>query len=449
MSRKLLRSISAVLLVAIVVAFAWRTFLHWGQRMWDYGLAYNESQQWIDGRSPYDVDELAARWARQPHPSGVADTLPFETTNLLPSTLVMIAPLALLPPPPSFALWLVIHSILIAGMIVALVWLADVPWLGWRSLLIGAGVLMGGPLRGGIQSGQYAVPAIALLIIASCLLARQRATWLAGVLLALGCAFKPQLGLPFVAYWAWRRQWRAAIIGGALFALITIVGIARLELAGTHWYSPWKDSVARTAAPGGALDFTSAHYQFDQLLNLQMPVHAVFPSRPVAHAVALGVAGAMALLLLVLSRPGRSRPGRSRFDELAGLGCLSVIVLLPVYHRYYDGAIVALALALVLRDIRWGRPVARWVAVAVLATLLLPVTPASNLAERGQIPPSLQSTWAWRALARPAHAWLMPILAAALLWTEWNKGREKVKQMVAEPGKARRQQTVAAAVTVS
>jgi hypothetical protein len=89
---------------------------------------------------------------------------------------------------------------------------------------------------------------------------------------------------------------------------------------------------------------------------------------------------------------------------------LSGIILLPVYHRYYDATLLSLAIA-------WA--IAMWstrrnLAIVVLALLIpfcLPVGWQTTLSRRLSIDPAITGSLSWLAGVAAAQSWLVLLLA--------------------------------------
>jgi hypothetical protein len=68
-------------------------------------------------------------------------------------------------------------------------------------------------------------------------------------------------------------------VAACTFAAITLVSIARLQLAGVAWMTDWLANVRHSTGPGGLNDF-AAGVAMDHLLNLQLPLYAITTAGP-------------------------------------------------------------------------------------------------------------------------------------------------------------------------
>jgi hypothetical protein len=103
-------------------------------------------------------------------------------------------------------LWLALMLGLLVLQFAALVDLAELRLRDARVLILVGASLASAPFQFGILSGQLSLPAISLCIIAFWCASRNREA-LAGILLGLACALKPQIGVAFVAYYVLTRRW--------------------------------------------------------------------------------------------------------------------------------------------------------------------------------------------------------------------------------------------------
>jgi hypothetical protein len=99
------------------------------------------------------------------------------------------------------------------------------------------------------------------------------------------------------------------------------------------------------------------------------------------------------------------------------LSVLAVWQLLPIYHVYYDAAIVAVAIAWAASQWFVG-PLRTWGKTILIlsAGLLLPLAPAMNYAAKRGWLGSLPGTWLYRCVLIAYLPWLLLGMTAVLLW---------------------------------
>lgn len=157
-----------------------------------------------------------------------------------PPVLLLFTPLALLPLPAAYALW-------VAGGTVALLAALRLAGLRWPGCFF---VLLSPPFLYNLLLGQNGAFTAALLIAALSLAAARpvRAGWFAALLL-----IKPQIGLLVPAAWAGSRHWRSLAV--SLLAALALTGASVLAFGPQPWRLylaaalPEMGNVMNTAAP--------------------------------------------------------------------------------------------------------------------------------------------------------------------------------------------------------
>jgi hypothetical protein len=371
----------------------------------DLLVPYLGARAWIAGASPYDTATLDGL-RRQ---SGIGDTPNWRVTPPLypPASLVVLSPLALLPWPVARVVWLV-TSIVVVAAALAVVWrkLGRGP-LAEAACLAGL-VLLLAPLHTGLAKGNPAVVAAGLvwLAVAS---GRHPGRW-GPALAGMAVALKPQIGAPFLLLLAarWPRRATGLAIGGA--AALLVVGMFRLEIAGTDWVAAWLDQTSRAFGPGGPNDASVENDLRYQLLNLQWLLAEWTGVRTARLDLATWVLAGAAFLWLL----GRRTSGAPR-DLLDTAAALSPVVLLASYHRTYDAVLLALPIAWAAAN--WTGPQGRHARLALLtlAAFLTPGAAALVVADAGgYLPGSISSAWWWTRLALPHQVWALLALSAVL-----------------------------------
>jgi hypothetical protein len=405
---------------ALVVGGSWFMRGWVTGQLWDFAIIYTSSRAWLEGHDPYDQDYLNHWWNTHASSSALTQDVSWLPTVVPPPTQAAMSPFACFEVGTARWVWLAVVLVLVCLQLAALSSLAGTR--GTRRLLLFAYVVSMGPMQIGITSGQPAIPAIALIIVAVWLATRGRDA-AAAVLLGIASALKAQLGLPYVALYLYLRRWKAGGGGAAVFALISAIAWARLELAHLpEWQHHWHEKLALVLADGGANDYSSANASRHQLMNLQLLVNVFVHNRPLTVALSwfvLSIPGATFLHLTWRDAWGKAAPDGQR--EFFFAAFLAPFTLLPVYHRYYDGTLMSLTMAWAIGHWdaadAWVRRAARWAAVVLLA-LLMPVqaSPAS-LINRGilPIPRWLETGWLWNATVTAQYVWVLLIVLVVML----------------------------------
>lgn len=452
-NRRWLRAALIVALVAGCVFFAVRGpirgFLH-GQH--DYVLVYASARAWLVGGNPYVDESLREAWVGASGPPERDPMGERESRVLLypPGAFVVLAPLVALPWPVSKVIWGVANGLLLLGV----VWgIARLAWPGGAKGVTGrrsAGQCGLGPLAFAAAAvwmapaatnagvGQTAMVSTALIVAAH--LSRLgawrrechaearpgRRSAVAGALLGIGTALKPQMALLFIVYEAGRGRWRPAMWGVAVCAVLTAVGALRMQAAGIDWWGSWRTNLSEfTLISDG--DPTRVNPIRHHIMNLHYPLHNFTDDRDVVRLLVVAILGALSLAYFVVDLK-RGRHKGEGAGELLSLSMTSVVTLLIVYHRFYDAVLLLFPLALAMRGLfaergdegrglhdRRGR-----FRHAVLLLLLLPfLAPGAvilwRLAECGAIPERLSKSAAWEHLILPHQVWALVLMCIWLV----------------------------------
>jgi hypothetical protein len=409
-----------VLLAAAVAELGfrgpWRA-MHDGS---DLALYYCCAKAWVQGADPYDTATLKTI-ARQ---SGDAPTGLLRNAISPPVTFVILAPLALLPWQAAKVVWLLVNLALTAAMLHWLIRLAGLAWSQTRAIVLAALVLALAPIHTCLSLGQLALAAAALLV-GALYLQRTSYTRLEGVLLALAGLLKPQMVAIFALYWLYRRRWGPLAVAAVTTLAVLAIAMVRLEVAGMEqWFTSWQANV-QACFHGGTCDY-AAPGQARIFLNLQHPAYAILGSRTAATAVAWAFTGGCLLAGLVAWRRlrggdggglgvgGDGKGGDGR--DLLALALLAVAGLLPVYHVFYDAAILVLPLAWAVRSLATAlRPYAIAAIALILPFLVSGAAVLVTLAAEGRLPAGWAEAWWWRMLVIPHQPYLLAALAVVLV----------------------------------
>jgi hypothetical protein len=379
--------------------------------LWDFLSVYSATRTWIHGGDPYDLPRVVQTWRE----TGVyADRkVDYWATVYPPNSLVMIAPLAVLPPLAAMLLWLAIMLALIGVQFAVLIDLVRLhPAARW--VLIGA-ALFSAPFQFGIVSGQLSMPAISLCAVTFWCVARQKHL-LGGVLLGLACALKPQVAGPFFIYYVLTRRWKlsaaAMISGGAVLATALIA----MQVSQISWLAGWTRSIADTGRPNDVNDYGWGNPFRDEIIDLKLILISFIRHPALLKAAIAGVT--LALLGWFIAVYPRRR--RSISSETLALAGLSGIILLPIYHRVYDVALLATALAWALAATRGVPRGYGWLMLAAMTPFLIPFDIVKSVSLRVESVRHIAETWWWETIFAPHYAWgLLATTVVILLAMTW------------------------------
>lgn len=404
------RNMAWLFLAIAVAVFCATTVFKRGEKLWDYTIYVTAARAYVAGADPYDHAAIEAVWRRDPATAGTTPPTSWLYSIVTPPTLLVLTPWAVTPQWVARPAW----AVLVVGLLLCAVGgaarLARIPWNLPAAIWLAGGVLLLGPVQSAVLTGQPAGPAVALIVLSNWLRASGR-PWGAGIAAGLATCLKPQLGLPFVVLAMLRPPRKAGGVALGVVAVLAVVSVAPLVMAGHRWAENLSENVRHSSTEGRPNDFAAPNPTRDHMVNLQMPVHAITGSRPAAHAVALGVAGVLGVAWLVAY-------WRRREPSLLPAATLGAIVLLPVYHRYYDAALLILPLAWAIGVLREGRPALRRYAIGVLVMMTpfaLPVGWQTTLAGRAGFSASVTESAVWRVGVMGVQAWAMLGLAVVLV----------------------------------
>lgn len=327
----------AVLAIALVVSYV--MLLRGGAagiKQTDFVAYYSGSHLVLSGHASqlYSFPALGRFEAQLVHPLQVRHgVLPFVYP---PFFALFLAPLAALPYPAAYGLWLLINGGLLVATVAALGRYAG---LGARGMaLLGAACLSFLPVFVCLVQGQTSLLLLALLTttLLSCRWTARGPGLARGDLLA-GCALglalvKPPLVVPFLLTLILRRRWRA--LGGFAMTVTILVVVPTLLLG-----IPVTDGYGRTL-----LRATAWHDQFGYgpVWNHSLAGFAqlLLPGPAWPPATAGLILGALVLLACAT---------RSREIDLAlGVSCLVAILISP-HVLIHDLSILLLPVAVALR----------------------------------------------------------------------------------------------------
>jgi hypothetical protein len=310
----------------------------------DFVPVYTGAGCLLHGCNPYDTSQLEQQFFQR---GGRAVDLPsweIDVPVYPPSTFLVLSPLAMLQYPLARLLWFLLNGSLF--IISAVVVLSACPQSHrWLATILGSLILATSGIL--LVLGQPAAFAISLVIIGSYLLLRARFLPLGAFLLMLSLAVKPQIGGLIALYFlAQKVYWRYAAIAlaGALTLLLSAGLLLRLQPHSANWTSTLRANLAATLSPGGSADPRQANQEAVGDTNLQTLTSIFFADarifNPVAYEVFLGL-----LAVWIMAVPRSKTSPEMHFLALAGLSILS---LMPVYHRFYDTRLLLLTVPAVI-----------------------------------------------------------------------------------------------------
>jgi hypothetical protein len=307
----------------------------------DFVPVYTGARCLLNGCNPYDTAQLDAQYFQSGGPAAQRPDWKKTPPVYLPSTFLVISPLAMFRLPVARVLWVALNALLFIACVV-FVWSQTPPSSRWLPTILGSLFLITPTSLHLIGSGQPAAFAISLVIIGTLLYLRNRYIPLATVLLMLSLAVKPQMGGLIVLYLLFRKiHWRQAALalGGAL-ALFLLAGLMlKLQPASAHWASDLRAGLADSEKPGSPNDPRPTNREA-MLANLQAVTSVFVADEKSYKALSYGIVLAMLAVWMI----GVLKSNSGLASHYLALAALSVISLLPVYHRDYDARLLVLTI---------------------------------------------------------------------------------------------------------
>jgi len=396
----------------------------------DFISPYIQAKALVAGLDPYSPQTLVRLW---PEGARRHDFLAEDLANgsliinhgiptaYPPACLFLLTPFALLSWPVAHFAWLITNLVLFGLLIQAMLQLAGFGEQDWRAYLLIAFALALAPFHTGIAAGSIVIVTVCLSGIALSA-AQKRNPMLAGLLFGLAVCLKPQIGLPFLAYYFLRRCWPLCLAAASVVLVAGALPLARLAGSGTSWLRNYQMDNKILLSTGILSDFTERNPIRFSLINLQVLIYALSRHALAASYLALMISGAAFLVWIVLVL--RNEPA----DELLEISAILVWSLLPVYHRLYDASLLIVPVCWGLKEFS-GRyqPYARTTLLLILPFLVPGGSALEQLQISGRIPETIARSWYWTAIALPHQVWLLLLLGLLLLQTMRVRAALKIK----------------------
>jgi Glycosyltransferase family 87 len=384
----------------------------------DLSQNYTASRLWLKGQSPSDPKNFVALWKQE---RGSRLDLTDIRTHLAPPLggLVVMAPIAAFHWKVARVLWV---TLLLAAF-VATVWALGLA-AGFRrdeprTLAFVAACLALAPFHTGIASGNPSILVIGLCVVAVWAAMRHREIP-SGILFGLACSMKPQIGALLVLYYLVRRRWKLFTTAVATTLGLVVVASLYLWIRGASWLQDYLHNAKGFVTANSIDDFSSANPIRFTLINLQVPFFSFTGHSSSANLLALAVGGVLLLYWL-----WRVANGYGHRSELLCLGAVSVIGLLPVYHRFYDAALLVLPLSWCLTQTMARSLTVSRIALLLMTPFLVPGTALlQQLTEHGKFSGAVTHSWWWDRIVMPHETWALLMLSLVLLYAIKTTGPE-------------------------
>lgn len=376
----------------------------------DLSQNYTASKLWLNGLSPSDPRNFVVLWKQE---TRARLELTDIRTHLAPPLggLVVMAPIAVFPFRIAKILWLIVLLISFAASVWGLLLVGGFRRDELRTLAFVAACFALAPFQTGIASGNMSILVIALCAIAIWAAGQSRDIT-AGLLFGVACSLKPQLGAFLVLYYLVRGRWRLFGTAVATTTGLTVGAALYLQFRGVHWFQDYVHNAQGFVTANHIDDFSTANPSRFTLINLQVPFFSITGQSSSANLLAFAVTG----LLLCAWLYSVARGLEHEFELLA-LAAISVLALLPVYHRFYDAALLIVPLCWCMTVIVGQlKPIVQ-IVLLLMAVFLVPGAAfLQELAVGGHIPEAVTTSWFWNCVLMPHESWALLALSVFLLY---------------------------------
>jgi Glycosyltransferase family 87 len=304
----------------------------------DFVPVYTGARCLLHGCDPYQPWQLEQQFFAA---GGQAKELPSWQIDMPvypPSTFLALSPLALLRFPIARWVWFLLNGSLFVLSAVLILSMCPRAHRWPATVLVSFIVATAGIL---LVLGQPGMFAISTLILGICLFLLGRLLPLGTVLLMVSLAVKPQIGGFLVLYLVMRRiHWRYATVAlGGAGALLFCAGLILHQHQGSaDWSLTLRSNLSSTLSPGGSADPRPENTQAIGDINLQT-LSSIF----LADARKFNIA-AYALFLGLMAAGVAAAMRAPGAPHLLAIAALSILSLMPVYHRFYDTRLLLLSI---------------------------------------------------------------------------------------------------------
>jgi len=352
----------------------WRTHPVPTQAPRDFETLYASTYCLTHHCNPYNIQVLNdVLLAQHQVPTGAwTDTMPIYP----PTSMMLLAPLSYLPFDVAAAVW---FALAFAAYCLAVCWLFLIyPGLQSIPIPVRAAVialLMLFPKAAwALSVGNPSLLVISLLIFITFDENPSRQN-LRLALFCAACLLKPQLSLPFILLLylrgdrsSFKRIFVAFAVLAATCAVVFFYASRYPETA--DWATDIAENLRQATAPGMSMDPSLRMNGSNSLLNVQYILGYWISRSALTQAISLSFNAFLGIIFLWAAWKNLRRPmSTSSESYILAAATLASLVLLPVYHRFYDAAILIFALPWILRCVSRGSHARR----VILPLLLLAV----------------------------------------------------------------------------
>jgi hypothetical protein len=397
----------AVLILAAAGELGFRGFRRAVSDLQDFSIIYSSTRAFETGRNPYDASAMHAASLEAGHNEPDSSNRK-ELAVYLPTTYLLLSPLALLDWDHARWAWLAINLIAVGVLLVTVPRFGPGKLPPWKIACATAFILGFGPIHTAIAKGQPSVVVTAILALA--LVAESRkAVGPAAMLIGLAACLKPQMVAPVILLYFLQRQWKAiAVVAGVTSGLLSIAWL-RLAWVGVSWPGSLLRNVSFEMQPGGVYDSSPTYPLVFQLVNASALLHRLTSNQAAVTIVLAGVGITVCFFLW--------KRGQNRFDLLAdptAFAAACVLGLVLISHRYYDASVLVFVFVWALRGASdWRRQIGGLISIAGCLVMAFPLPALLISSGHARAPFAIPQTL-WDAVVIQQQSWVLLVVLVAV-----------------------------------
>jgi hypothetical protein len=334
-------------------------------RSGDFATIYAAARCWLKHENPYAREDLTLELQRGGAPASLIREQDQHVSAYPISVMPLAAVFAWLPWRAANLTWCLFSLVCFAASVRVL--LKDFGSLKTKLLAAGC-CLFFSPTYVGVLNGNPSVVAISLVMLA---VHFAGTNWrvLSGILFAIILCMKPQIPLlGLLAFLLWK-CWAPLFIGLAGASSVLLFATAWVSSFGQNWqwWESLKQNTASLALPGGLIDPRPASPYADGFLNAQTLSYLFTANAALAEGLVLISSAGFTALYFQLRKTDKTA------DRRIDSAFLAAITLMTVYHRYYDGQLLLLAIPAVALFWERGRGRTAWALGLCLTMVAFPL----------------------------------------------------------------------------
>lgn len=281
------------------------------------------------------------------------------------------------------------------------------------------------PFHTGIALGQLSVVVICFMIL-SFLFACKQKNNISGLLLAISVGLKPQLALFYVFYFILNKNFKILKFFTFYYALIIFCTQSYPYLIdgdslSSSWFM-WLQRVSGGYGITGGDRFIYNDILKFNTVNIQILISEFFKDglivKIISSSIYIGMIGAF---LYVYKK-------NKVYNNFLSVSLISILALLPVYHRYYDVAILIIPIAWCVLDVH--KALYKIYIRVLLTSLLVFILPGGTILIlfTKYLPEIWAQSFVWNKILLPHQVWVLFVSFFSMLSIMTVSGKKAVRE---------------------